>query len=87
MKKVLCLIGSMDTGGAETFLMKVCRAIDKTKYQMDFCINVQHPCFYEEEIKSLGGKIYRIPSKSDDVVKFKKGQFDFHNFLIYLIAK
>lgn len=76
MKKVLCLIGSMDTGGAETFLMKMYRALDKAKYQMDFCINVQRPCFYEEEIKSLGGKIYRIPSKSEDVVEFKKELFN-----------
>lgn len=36
MKRVLCLISCMNTGGAETFLMKIYRQIDKTKYQMDF---------------------------------------------------
>lgn len=38
-KRLLCIVSSMDRGGAETFLMKVYRAIDKTKYQMDFCVN------------------------------------------------
>lgn len=73
MKRVLCLLSSMNAGGAETFLMKLYRQLDRTKYQMDFCINVKEKCFYEEEILSLGGKIYRIPSKSENRKQFKTG--------------
>ena len=62
----------MNAGGAETFLMKVYRNIDKEHYQMDFCINVKEKCFYEDEILSMGGKIYRIPSKSENLKEFKK---------------
>lgn len=72
MKRVLCIISNMNAGGAETFLMKLYRRLDKTKYQMDFCINVFDKCFYEEEILALGGKIYRIPSKSASRSSFEK---------------
>lgn len=72
MKKVLCILSSMNAGGAETFLMKLYRNIDRTKYQMDFCINVKEKCFYEDEILDLGGVIYRIPSKSENLKEFKR---------------
>ncbi len=76
MKRLLCIIGSMNAGGAETFLMKVYRRLDKTKYQMDFCINAAEKCFYEDEIISLGGKIYRITPKSESIGNFRKQLFD-----------
>lgn len=61
----------MNAGGAETFLMKVYRTIDRTKYQFDFCLNTKERCFYEPEIEKLGGKIYRIPAKSENLQLFK----------------
>lgn len=72
MKRLLCLMSNMNTGGAETLLMKIYRKIDKSKYQMDFCINVEGSCFYTDEITKMGGKIYHIPSKSESVREFKK---------------
>ncbi|MBQ8426736.1 MAG: glycosyltransferase family 1 protein [Clostridia bacterium] len=72
MKRLLCLINGMNAGGAETFLMKIYRQLDKSKYQMDFCINVKEKCHYEDEIYSLGGKIFRIPPKSQSVKEFRK---------------
>ena len=70
------MISSMNTGGAETFLMKVYRNLDKSKYQMDFCVNVEQEGFYDKEIIEMGGKIYRIPPKSHDVDGFRKGLYD-----------
>lgn len=72
MTRLLCLLSGMNAGGAETFLMKIYRQIDKSQYQFDFCINVPEKCFYEDEITSMGGKIYRIPSKSENVREFKR---------------
>ncbi len=72
MKRLLCLLSSMNAGGAETFLMKMYRNIDRSLYQMDFCINVKEKCFYEDEILSMGGKVFRIPSKSENLGEFKK---------------
>ena len=61
----------MNAGGAETFLMKLFRNIDRDKYGMDFCINAKEN-FYAEEIKQLGGRIFVIPSKSENLKEFKK---------------
>ncbi len=66
VKRLLCCMSSMDAGGAETFLMKQYRKLDKEKYQMDFCVNVEQRCYYDDEIETLGGKIYHIPPKSKD---------------------
>lgn len=71
MKRLLCLISCMNRGGAETFLMKVYRALDRTRLQMDFCINVAEKCDYEDEIYALGGQIFRIPSKTENASAFK----------------
>lgn len=66
MKRLLCIVSAMNTGGAETFLMKMYRAIDREKYQMDFCVN-SDTNFYEKEILELGGKIYTVPAKSQSL--------------------
>ena len=62
----------MNAGGAETFLMKVYRKLDKSRFQIDFCINTSDKCFYEDEILSMGGRIYRIPAKSQNPKAFSK---------------
>lgn len=71
MKRLLCILSSMNAGGAETYLMKLYRNIDRTKYQMDFCINEKKKTFYEDEIVNFGGKIFRIPSKSENLKEFR----------------
>ena len=62
----------MNTGGAETFLMKLYRNIERTKYQMDFCVNTKDECFYNKEIREMGGKVHYIPPKTADINEFKK---------------
>lgn len=54
--RVLQVIRQMNVGGAETFLMNTYRNIDREKVQFDFLVN--DTGFFDEEIKSLGGKIY-----------------------------
>lgn len=73
MKRLLCVLSSMNAGGAETFLMKLYRSIDRTEYQFDFAVNVKEEGFYDKEINSLGGKIYRFPSKSESLLGYVKG--------------
>lgn len=69
MKRLLCIVSSMDAGGAETFLMKVYRTLDKKKYQMDFCVSKKENNFYEEEIKNLGGNLFYVPPKTKHPIK------------------
>ena len=74
-KRLLCILSGMNIGGAETFLMKLYRNLDRSRYQMDFCINNPEKQFYEEEILSLGGKLFRVPNKSDNIIAFRQGLF------------
>ena len=55
----------MNAGGAETFLMKIYRALDRSKCQMNFAVNIKEKGFYDDEILRLGGRIYYFPSKSE----------------------
>jgi len=64
MNKLLCIVGGMNTGGAETFLMKVLRSLDRSSYTMDFCVAIEEKGYYDEEIERLGSKIYHIPPKT-----------------------
>lgn len=61
MIKVLEVVGKMDRAGQETFLMNVFRNINKDKYDVSFSVNTEYIGAYEEEIKSLGGKIFHNP--------------------------
>lgn len=59
--RVLHVIGIMNRGGAETMIMNLYRNIDRTKIQFDFVENTDQPAAFDEEIQSLGGRIYRCP--------------------------
>lgn len=67
MKRLLCIVGGMNRGGAETFLMKIYRQLDKSKFQMDFAVAERG--VYDSEILSYGGKIYNITPKSKNILK------------------
>lgn len=69
MKRMLCIVGGMNAGGAETFLMKVYRALDKSQYQMDFAVAIEDKGFYDDEILAMGGKIYHIIPKTKGFLK------------------
>ena len=60
--RILHFYKIMNTGGAETFIMNVYRRIDRSKYKFDFLCSSNKKGFYDDEIKSLGGKIlyYKI---------------------------
>lgn len=64
MKKLLCIVGGMNAGGAETFLMKIFRTLDKSKYCMDFCVAINYKGYYDDEIEKNGGVIHHIPPKT-----------------------
>ena len=58
--RVLHLLHSMDRGGAETMLMNYYRNLDRELVQFDFLLTKEGSSDYEEEIKSLGGRIFHI---------------------------
>ncbi|MBP1967058.1 glycosyltransferase family 1 protein [Paenibacillus aceris] len=60
--KVLHVVSAMNRGGAETLLMNIYRNVDHSKIQFDFVSHLPEKCDYDDEIVSLGGQVYRIPS-------------------------
>lgn len=59
--RILHIVTYMGRGGLETMLMNYYRNIDRTKVQFDFLVHRMEEADYDQEIKSLGGKIYRLP--------------------------
>jgi glycosyltransferase involved in cell wall biosynthesis len=69
VKRLLCIVSAMNVGGAETFLMKIYRTLDKSRYQMDFyCMSLEEG-YYEKEIRQLGGRVYHAQPKSRHFIK------------------
>ena len=62
---VLHIVGNMGIGGIETLIMNIYRNIDRSKVQFDFLIHNPTEGEYADEIKRMGGKIYRMPVLRD----------------------
>lgn len=59
--RVLHVVTTMNRGGLETMLMNYYRHIDRQEVQFDFLEHRDAKSDYDQEILSLGGKIYRLP--------------------------
>ena len=58
-------MSSLSAGGAETFLMKLYRALPPEEYQFDFIVSEDNGC-YTQEVLERGGRIYVIPLRTKD---------------------
>ena len=59
--RILLLFTVMDRGGAETMVMNYYRHIDRQQIQFDFMVHRERRGAYDDEIESMGGRIYRMP--------------------------
>ena len=64
--------GPLNRGGIESYMMNYYRNFDRSKVQIDFVSIGMKKAAYDEEIEHLGGKIYYIPKKSKNYIKYKK---------------
>ena len=71
MKKILVFGMTDNPGGIESVIMNYYRKIDREKIQFDFLSNSPY-IVYEDEIKSLGGKIYLITARKKNYFKFRQ---------------
>ncbi|WP_370788688.1 glycosyltransferase family 1 protein [Bacteroides nordii] len=71
MVRVLHILGAMNRGGIETFIMNVYKTIDRDNIQFDFLVNSKNND-YAEEIEELGGKVYYIPPRNAGFIAFRK---------------
>ncbi|WP_103068556.1 glycosyltransferase family 1 protein [Aquimarina sediminis] len=58
--RVLQVFTVMNRGGAESMIMNYYRKIDREKIQFDFLVHRKEKAAFDEEIESLGGKIYKF---------------------------
>ena len=58
---VLCVMSTLERGGAESMVMSLLRNIDRRLVQFDFVKHTKQVGSFEEEIKELGGIIYIAP--------------------------
>ena len=69
--RILQVVGNVGAGGLETLIMNWYRKIDRTKVQFDFLVNHEKKAFYEDEILSLGGKVYHTSILDDkNLIKY-----------------
>ena len=70
--RVLQVVTHMNRGGLETMLMNYYRHIDRNKVQFDFLVHRNERADYDDEIESLGGKIYRLPRLVPWSISYRK---------------
>ncbi|MBR2081516.1 MAG: glycosyltransferase family 1 protein [Elusimicrobiaceae bacterium] len=61
MIRILHVIGSLDMGGSQMFVLNVYNNIDRSKIQFDFVVREGKTYLLEDKIHALGGKIYSCP--------------------------
>ena len=59
--RVLQVLGGTNLGGAESRVMDLYRNMDRDRIQFDFAVHGQQQGYFDEEIRKLGGRIYRLP--------------------------
>lgn len=86
--RVLHILQRMEAGGTQALLMNIYRKIDRTKVQFDFLVVYKEKQFYDEEIKSLGGHVYKLSFREDlNLFKFQRDLYNFfHNHIEYKIV-
>lgn len=55
--RILHVLGKLDRGGAETWLVQLLRNIDRSQFQMDFVVHSEVRGAYDEEVQALGARV------------------------------
>lgn len=60
--RVLHVFSGLRRNGAESRTMDIYRNIDRQKMQFDFMVHTTEKCDFDEEVLSMGAKIFRVPA-------------------------
>lgn len=63
--RVLHVLQRMEAAGVQTLLMSIYRNVDRTKIQFDFLVHYKEDQFFDKEIESLGGHVYKLSVRED----------------------
>lgn len=59
--RILHVVGAMNRGGVETWLMHVLRHLGRDKFEIDFLVHSDRPAIFDDEIVMLGSRILKCP--------------------------
>lgn len=59
--RILHILGNTQLGGAESRIMDLYRHMDRSVVQFDFVVHSKEEGCFNEEIRKLGGRIFRVP--------------------------
>ena len=87
-KRVLYYGLSHNRGGIETYLYKICRRLDRKKYEIAFLDETGGHAMFRKELEAIGARFYDITSRRvspkqnrrDLEVLFEKEHFDILHF-------
>ncbi len=68
--RVLHVFNSMGNAGTENFVMNYYRHIDRSVVQFDFLVGSLRKGYFDDEILSLGGRIYHIPPRLPHFLRY-----------------
>jgi glycosyltransferase involved in cell wall biosynthesis len=59
--RVLHMIGTLEIGGSQSFILNIYSNIDRNKLQFDFIVDHPDRMDYENDVKQLGARVYIMP--------------------------
>ena len=73
--RILHVVGGMNRGGIETWLMHILEHINRDRFTLDFLVHTTDKCHYDDQVQALGSKIIPCPHAHQPWIyggKFKK---------------
>ncbi len=70
-KRILQVIGAMQRGGIETWLIQILRRLDRERFTMDLLYHTTGKCAYDDEIRALNYRIIPCLGVSNPLVYTK----------------
>lgn len=77
MIRILHVLDSLGSGGAESFVLSLYKSINREVIQFDFLLRNSENNIYQDEVKEMGGKIYILPSFEKNVLNHCKKLYTF----------
>jgi len=60
--RILQVVGALNRGGVETWLMHILRHIDRRRFRIDFLVHTGLPSAYDRDVLGMGCRILRCPN-------------------------
>lgn len=72
MFRVLVFGMTENPGGVESYILNYYRFMNRNRIQFDFLCNSYEPVAYEDELVSLGGRMFHITARSKNASRYRK---------------